>query len=441
MENKETKTEGTQTPEVPVTPTTVERSATQVNEAPQGLSSEDMGEMFDLAAKHNCRDKATEIIRAGGGVNELARWIVANKQDSPAVTNPETHVDLSPKEEREYSIVRAAQAYANKRPDAAPFESEVSDEIAKQVGRQARGFFVPYTVLRVEASAGNTIGGNGENLRPDEHRADLFIDLLRNKQVLNQLGITRLSGLVGTVSIPRQTGAATASWVAEGGSGSQTEQDWDTVSLALKTVQARSPMTRQMMAQALPPIENLVRNDIAGQLARAVDSAGLQGGGANEPSGVANEVAPFTTLGVDGDALDWDDVVALETNALENNAELGNPGYVTNYKVRGKLKTTKKDAGSGIFLIENGELNGYGVTATNAIASNLTQGSGTSLSRIIFGSDWADLLMGEWGVLDIIADPFTNVNSGGLVIHGFYDVDFAVRHTESFAQYDDVVTT
>ena len=70
---------------------------------------------------------------------------------------------------------------------------------------------------------------------------------------------------------------------------------------------------------------------------------------------------------------------------------------------------------------------------------NLREGSGSSLSAMIFGN-FNDLIIGEWGSLDLIFDPFTNSTTGTMRVTAFMDVDVAVRHTESFAAIQDMVT-
>lgn len=85
-------------------------------------------------------------------------------------------------------------------------------------------------------------------------------------------------------------------------------------------------------------------------------------------------------------------------------------------------------------------VNGYNAAVTNAVPSDLTKGSGTALSAIIFGN-FADLLIGMWGGLDLTVDPYSNSTSGTLRIVALQDVDVAVRHAASFAAATDVVTS
>ena len=113
----------------------------------------------------------------------------------------------------------------------------------------------------------------------------------------------------------------------------------------------------------------------------------------------------------------------MESDVAADNALLGSPVYLMNAAMRGNLKTTKKDAGSGIFLMENGEVNGYRGVLSNQVESN----------DLWFGN-FADLLIGYWSGLDIMVDPYTNSTSGTVRVVAMQDVDVAIRHPESFCR-------
>ena len=59
---------------------------------------------------------------------------------------------------------------------------------------------------------------------------------------------------------------------------------------------------------------------------------------------------------------------------------------------------------------------------------------------MIFGV-WSDLLVGQWSGIDLMADPYTGSKEGTVRIVAFHDCDFAVRHVESFAECNEIITT
>jgi hypothetical protein len=145
--------------------------------------------------------------------------------------------------------------------------------------------------------------------------------------------------------------------------------------------------------------------------------------------------------GANGAAPTWANIVALETAVASNNADLGTLGYLTNAKVRGRLKVTEKAARTAQFIWnDNNTLNGYRANVSNQVRSNLTKGTAVGTCSALFYGNWADLLMGLWGGLDIIVDPYSNSTSGTMRVVVFQSVDFAVRNVASFAAMLDALT-
>jgi HK97 family phage major capsid protein len=211
-----------------------------------------------------------------------------------------------------------------------------------------------------------------------------------------------------------------------------------------KTVAGYVDFSRRLMLQSSLDIENIVRNDLAQTIASAMDSAALSGSGSNRPTGVLNTSGiGSVTLGTNGGAPTWAMVVDLVKEVEIDNALLGRPAFVTNAKVRSKLSQTSKQSSGveGNFILQagNSSLYGYPLVVSNAMPSNLTKGSGSNLSSIIFG-DWSSLLVGQWSGIDLLSDPYTNSTTGAIRVTAFHDCDFAVRHPESFAECNEIVT-
>jgi HK97 family phage major capsid protein len=197
----------------------------------------------------------------------------------------------------------------------------------------------------------------------------------------------------------------------------------DQVSLTPKTVAAFTDYSRRLMLQSSIDIENMVRRDLAAVLALRIDLAGLYGTGSNsEPLGLKFTTG-INTEDFAANAPTFEEVVAMESDVAADNALLGSPVYLMNAAMRGGLKTTKKDAGSGMFIMEGGEVNGYRGVLSNQVESN----------DLWFGN-FADLLIGYWSGLDIMVDPYTNSTSGTVRVVAMQDVDVAIRHPESFCR-------
>jgi HK97 family phage major capsid protein/HK97 family phage prohead protease len=379
-----------------------------------------------LCDKHGMADLGRQLIESGRSIDE-ARAAVLDKMNIPQepVTMSAAEIGLSEKESRSFSFLRAINYLSNPTDraarEAAAFEIEASEAAAAKLGRQSRGITVPQDVLRRDLNVGTASAGG--NLVATELDAGSFIDLLRNASALDQAGATVLTGLTGNVAIPRQSGAATAYWVAESGSPTESQQTVDQVSLVPRTVAAYTDFSRRLMIQSSIDVENMVRNDLASVIALKIDYAGLYGTGAsNEPLGLKNTTG-IGTEDFAADAPTFAEVVALESDVATANALLGTPVYLMNAAMRGNLKTTKKDAGSGIFIMENGEVNGYRGVLSNQVASG----------DLWFGN-FADLIIGYFSGLDLMVDPYTHSTSGTVRVVAMQDCDIAIRHPESFSR-------
>jgi HK97 family phage major capsid protein/HK97 family phage prohead protease len=361
-----------------------------------------------------------------------------------AESNP-WEVDMSKREAQQFSFVKAIRAMMDpKQANHAGIEMEASRAVAKQLGREPQGLFVPRDVLKRDLNIGTATAGG--NLVPTQHLAGDFIGLLRNRTRIVSLGARVLSDLRGNVAIPRQTGAGQAYWVAEGGAPTESQQAFDQVALSPKTVGGFTDYTRKMLLQASPDVEQLVRSDLAAVIALEIDRVAIHGSGAgNEPLGILNTAGiGSVAIGTDGGAPTYAHIVDLLTAVAQDNADEGMLAFLTNSKVRGKLLKTEKSSGTGLYVWESGtdgdgRMIGFRSAVSNQVPSNLTKGTGTNLSAIIFGA-WNNLLIGDWSGLDLMIDPYTLGTSGGVRVIALHDVDVAVRHAEAFAAIVDAST-
>jgi HK97 family phage major capsid protein len=354
-------------------------------------------------------------------------------------------IGMGEKDLRQYSLLRAIRAAATGDWRGAELEREASEATAKKVGRDPQGFFVPQDWLESRDLVKGTPASGGYLVATDL-LAQSFIDLLRNRMMVQRAGATVLGGLVGDIAIPKQTGGATAYWVAESGSPTESQQSVGQVPMAPKTVGAFTDISRKLLKQSSIDVEAFVRRDLATVLALAIDFAALHGTGtSNQPTGIANTSGIGSVVGgTDGAAPTWEHIVKLETEVAIDNADIGALAYMTNAKVRGKLKTTPRTPTYGDIMVwerNDTPLNGYPAYVTNQVRSNLDKGTSTGVCSAIFFGNWNDLLIGMWGGLDILVDPYTGSTSGTLRIVALQDVDIAVRNPESFAAMLDALTT
>jgi len=405
----------------------------------------DTGEKFK-AQWSGAPDLARDFAAEGRSADEFRKALLEkmNEQRAPALGDETGNIGLTEKEARGYSFMRALRAMAfpedKAAREAAAFELEASRAAADKAQRSPKGILIPTDVLvrglmpkegTRAMTTGTTSGGDtgGYTIATDLLSAS-FVDLLRNRSTIMQLGTT-MGGLVGNVDIPRQAGGATGYWLGEDEEATLSAMSFDQIGMSPKTVAGMLEWTRKLMMQSSMDIEALARRDIATALALSIDRAGYYGSGSsNQPRGIANYAGiNAVDFGTDGGGAGtgqmptYAEIVQMETEVAADNADVNSMAYALNARMRGHLKTTQKFAGTdGAPVWEPGNtVNGYRTEVTNQIDNGDT-----------FFGNFGDALIGLWGGLDITVDPFTHSARGRIRLVAMQDCDFVLRRMESF---------
>ena len=397
-------------------------------------------EISAMGSQMGLADLALKSIQAGHTTEQFQTEAIAALSKKSV---PTADIGLTAKEVKSFNILAGINALANpnnaQARSAAAFEFECSQAVAQKMGRASGGFYLPSDVQKRDLVVGTTTAGGyavATELRG-------FIDILRNAMVIDKAGATFMSGLVGNIAIPKQSVAGTAYWVTENAAPTESQQTLAQVTMSPKTVGAFTDISRQLLLQSSIDVQNWVTRDLATIVGLAIQQAAINGPGTgNAPTGILTAVTASQIGDTNGKAPTWANIVGLETDVATNNADVGTLGYLTNSKVRGKLKVTEKFAtsnGSPIWADGALPLNGYAGHVTNAVPSNLTKGNQSASSAIIFG-DFASLLIGLWGATDILVDPYTGGAAGTVRVRVLQSCDVALRHVESFATMIDALT-
>ncbi|WP_429139242.1 phage major capsid protein [Aeromonas veronii] len=406
--------------------------------------------ILQMGTQYDCRELAEKAVAAGDTVDAFRAAVLdhintrgakkpagqpaqpSQRSGTPLSEMQSADIGLTDQEVRNYSIfraVRALQPNATRADrEAAAFELECSEAAQRQLGKTAQGILIPQDVLNSRAfnagGAANTPTGaqSGQNLVDTTFMGGSFIEMLRNRTTIMRLATTMV-GLVGNVDIPRQTGGATAYWLGEGEDAQEGTPTIGQLELSPKTLGAYTDITRRLLMQSSMDAEGIVRRDLVNAMAQAIDYAGYYGSGAgNQPRGIKN----YTGINAVDFAALWPtyaELVAMESEIAADNADIGQMGYIGNARFRGNCKSTAKfGTGTEATIWEPGNtVNGYQCEISNQIA----QGD-------VFFGNFADMLIGMWGGLDLTVDPYSLSKSGGLRIVVFQDVDFVLRRVESF---------
>lgn len=238
---------------------------------------------------------------------------------------------------------------------------------------------------------------------------------LRSAMVLSQAGATYLTGLVGDIAIPFYSGS-NCGWKGEVVTAADGKGSFSEITMKPKRLTAFIDVSKQFLIQDSVGAEELLRRDIIAALAEKLEKTilGNEAGSDTKPAGIFNGVTADTAK------LTYADVVGLEA-ALENNNITGALIYVVSPAAKATLRTTAKDTGSGRFVMEGGEVEGIRVLSSSAVTSK----------GVLLG-DFRELVIGQWGGIDLTIDTVTKATEGmvRIVINAFFDAK--VRRSAAF---------
>jgi len=333
-------------------------------------------------------------------------------------------------------------------------EGEYDQELRKQrpVGFKDRGgILIPMSVIPEEIKQERALErayplDSGTSTEGTEFKFTApgdFIEMLRARLAVTPLGARFITGLLGALSFPRQTGAVTGTWMAEEGTVTDSMAAFDNMTLSPKTLMCTTGYTRQLLAIASQDIEAIVRADLAAVHARTIDIAAIQGlGSSNQPKGVANQSGVLSQdmgAGAGADAVPtYANLVNMLGKVADANADQGSLGYLTTPLLAATLKRTLVASAAGADMIWTGPFNdgmvaGYKAIASNDVTKVWNNGATTGGAEhgLLFGN-WLELLIASWNALEVIVDPYSFKKAGRVEVTTFQMVDTGVRHPVSF---------
>ena len=390
----------------------------------------------DVAQRKTLADETAALTRELGDaqIEEAARKALANQRV------------LSPKEEAEmkrFSISKFLRQAANGNLDG--IEAEMAEEGKREFQEvkpgAAEGFFLPSSFVRDYYYTNGTEDGYGDAFK--EQVALSYDGKLRGAMLGEKLGVRYINGLRGNVAIV--TGGADAAWVAEEGAATKAKPAYAKKVLSPKRLQVLQGITYDLLHQSTKDVDRLIMEDMVKAHAAALDAAIFAGSGSSgQPTGVLNTSGINTVYANDSThaaAVSYAKLVAMEAEVGADNGLIDDTlAYVSSAKFMGKAKTIPQIDGYPFYLLNDGKINGYPFYMTNAIPSNVTFSGTSNCTSALFGA-WSEVLVGGWGGLQFIIDPYTAKANGVLEISAMAYHDVLVRHPEAFCVLSGVTTS
>ena len=414
--------------------------------------TERLNELYAIGREYNCLDMAQEYATNGKTSDDdiisfkrsaVDKYIADKETELERLEQgdqkPVSAIGLSDSETKRFSVTRALNAMLENNWKGAEFERECSMEVATAIDREPNGFFVPFEVqtrryerpsIRREMTTGGA--GTGAEHVGTFHDGANFIEQLRTNIAAVQAGARMLPGLRQNLDIPKKTSGATFAWLAESGTVTLSDLGTGQVQLSPKTVGGGTQASRRMLKQSIPAIDDLIMQDLVEGAAEIIDLGAIEGSGAsNQPTGVINTTGINTQVVNPAGQPTYAEVVGFRTAIATDNALRGRMGWITTSAVSGFCMTAEKSSGSGRFIMEPTPGSMFGGAPDNLIGYPVYESNQLTAGTMILGN-WAELLIGMWGVLDLRPDPYTAANADALIIRAFQDIDIGVRHAESF---------
>ena len=473
-----------------------ERSTAKWVDSPESKEEKQrMDDILGIAGAHGYGfDKAREWIASGKSAGEIAQVVLGERKEKGAerVAAGKPAVELTQKEQSRYSLQNAirgmiAEQEGARRSSSSPdsFEREVSQELEKSFpvgpGVERRGGILVPTFTRretvLEMQHGlpyGALGNTGQRAGLDASTATKgqelkftvpgeFLALLRNFMAVMQAGGTMLGGLQGPVAFPNQTSAGTATWVGENPGSDVAESNLLLSQIALnpKSLQSTTSYSRQLLAQSVIDVDGMIRQDLAQIMALALDLAAITGTGAsNQPTGILNTSGIGSVAGgTNGLTPTYTHLVDLETQVTAANADQWPLSYLVHPTSRGTFKKATplgntvgtpawQKSTETAYLADQvqgpnsrvpGELNGYNAWASAQVPNNLTKGSSSGICLALLFGAFSQLVIGDWGMMEIIVDPYRLKKQGMIELTSFGMYGIAVKYPAAFAAMKDAL--
>jgi len=319
------------------------------------------------------------------------------------------------------------RALADPRGKIEGYEAEWSQEFVRKTGIDYPGaIWVPLSTKAVDYNSESPTSG-GSNLVQTELRNTEFIDYIRQRSVAMQIGPHMLAAS-DNLDIPVASSGVTGYIVSgDGENVTESEGVFTKQSYFPRYFGGYTRFTYRMSQQS--NIEEIVRQDIAAQIATKIDDEIFNGDGTgNRPTGILN------TSGINAHTytssptvVQWSDVVELEKLLIEDKVPMIRPAYVAGVDCYKLLKTVSRAGSEAIFLAD---FAGDGRPTLNGIPLFVT--THMPASQLLLG-DFSELLFVTFGAVALMSDPYTDFASGTVGIRGLAPIDVGVRHAESFA--------
>lgn len=267
-----------------------------------------------------------------------------------------------------------------------------------------------------------TVSGDGVHDEIVETEFKGLLEPLYADSVISNLGITIYNGLPAGDFKVSAMGKGAAVWADETGTAADSKNTFTHVTLQPKRISAQLSYSKQFLAQDTIGAEAAIRRDIYNALVAQIQSTMLSAdaAGTNKPAGIFNGVTAKNITS-------YAELCDVEATVDDSNVK-GERKYLMSNKAKAILRCMPKSSLATELVLHGNDIDGTQVIANSDVPT----------TQYAYG-DFSNIVMGTWGNVDLIIDPYTLAaeNSVRIVVNAFVDWK-KVRSTENVLVYGKV---
>jgi HK97 family phage major capsid protein len=369
-----------------------------------------------------------------------------NTQSQNAVGAPQddaSEVKEMNKISKKYSFARAFKKAVDRK-NLDGVEKELYEEAEKEISESGEGeglkgnIAIPNKFIQIGRRKLLDVATEGTDTVFSEYAG--LIPILNPIPKVTTMGITVLQGLRGNPKWVRHNGDVAFAWETETSDANETTPTFDSIDMSPKRVAGYVDVSIQMLKQNVFVLEPWLRNTIQNRYALTVDDAVIDGAGSgNEPTGIFNYSGVNVLSLGSGSAnnMTYGALLQMIRDVKVAKSRQGSSGWLTNAYGEFALSNTPKQASGveGNFILnpDAGKLIGRKFVTSENVRSDYSEGGQTDLCGIIYSDNWGSAILGTWGGLDILFDPYTQALGAKVrfVCNAFMDVE--IEHAAEFS--------
>ena len=267
-----------------------------------------------------------------------------------------------------------------------------------------------------------TVSDDGVHDEIVEEEFKGLLEPLYADSVISNLGITIYNGLPAGDFKVSAMGKGSAAWADETGTAAESKNTFSHVTLQPKRISAQLSYSKQFLAQDTIGAEAAIRRDIYNALVAQIQHTMLSAdaSGSNKPAGIFNGV---TAKNISSYA----ELCDVEATVDDSNVK-GERKYLMSNKAKAILRCMPKSSLTTELVLDGNDIDGTPVIANSDVPT----------TQYAYG-DFSNIVMGTWGNVDLIIDPYTLAaeNSIRIVVNAFVDWK-KVRKDENVIVYGKV---